>query len=132
MAGTPYVFINIGEKQRKFRVDMNALADMEIAWGADNWKGIDAFLKDIDKSIVRLRIFLWACLRQDEPRLTIDEVGRWIHLGNLEEVLKATEPHKEYINATEEGDLKNPKATDQTPADVGTGPSPSDSPAKPE
>ena len=132
MAGTPYVFINIGDKQRKFRVDMNALADMEIAYGEERWKGIDAFLKDIDKSIIRLRIFLWACLRQDDPKLALDDVGKWIHLGNIGAVLKDIEPHKDYINSIEEGDLKNPKATDQPPADAGTGPSPFASPAKPE
>jgi hypothetical protein len=38
-----------------------------------------------------LRILIWAALRYEDPSVSDIEVGTWLHLGNMSEVMRALE-----------------------------------------
>lgn len=71
--------LEVGGKVRNLRFDFNALAIIEEKLGKSTLSGeIFVNLRASD-----LRWFLWGGLVHEDPNLTCEEVGSWIHLGNL-------------------------------------------------
>lgn len=76
----PKLHVELGGEMRELVIDLNAMAEME---------DIGVNLKDISGEVgpKAIRALLWAGqlhLGKDAPSL--EEVGSWIHLGNMEEV----------------------------------------------
>ena len=70
------------DRERHMRLDFNALARAESITGKS--------ALDLDKpSATQMRALLWACLVDEDPALTIEQVGSWIHLGNLEAIKRS-------------------------------------------
>lgn len=70
------------DKPRNLLIDFNALAKIEEITGKnalsqDMWENLSA--ND-------LRIFLWACLTHEDESLTVTDVGKFIHFGNMAEI----------------------------------------------
>lgn len=81
----PVITLSLGGKTRNLKFDFNALAAMEQATGksftdATLWTKIGAG---------SLRTMLWAALLHESPDLTEKEVGTWVSMGNLKEVMDA-------------------------------------------
>lgn len=88
MAGRT-VTIELGGKTRRIFFDLNAVAEI-----GDKLK-IEIRLDDLG-AIARtplplsaLRTVVWAGLRHEEPDLTEQQVGAWIHQDNIAEVFRA-------------------------------------------
>lgn len=71
------------DKERRLRMDFNALADFEEATGAPFSEVTGAL------TITQLRALLWACLRHEDEALTVRDVGAMIHPGNVGQVEQA-------------------------------------------
>lgn len=70
------------DKERNLLMDLNAMVAFEDATGKsmlnmETWKSLSA--KDI-------RALLWACLIHEDKILTIEQVGKMIHAGNINEI----------------------------------------------
>lgn len=81
----PTVEIELGGKTRNLLIDMNALVSFEEATGKDF---SDAFANS-GKSAKTIRALLWASMLHEDPKLKIEDVGRWVHPGNLGEIAGA-------------------------------------------
>jgi len=68
------------DKKRHFVFDLNAMAAYEDA------TGFSAFAIGDNLSAKAVRALLWACLIHDDESLTLQEVGGFIHAGNLGEI----------------------------------------------
>lgn len=103
----PTIPLEIGGKTRGLKYDFNALALVEEKTGKSALSG-DIFqnLRATD-----LRFFIWAGLVHEQPDLMVEEVGSWIHMGNLP---KITECIAQAFSAA------MPKKDDSGPLAVGT------------
>jgi len=79
------VKITLGGKQRKLIFDLNAQVEFEGITGYNTLQ--EDFMSKLNARDVRA--FMWACTRTNHPDLTIEEVGSWIHPGNMEQVFTA-------------------------------------------
>jgi hypothetical protein len=68
------------DKPRSLRFDLNAMAAYEDATGKS------AFAIGDNISATSIRALLWACLIHEDDTLTIEQVGRLIHTGNMQEI----------------------------------------------
>lgn len=77
------VEIELGGKIRTLKYDLNALRQAEIACG-----GISPLMdpERLFKTPSMLRSFVWAGLLHEDNELTEEQVGSWIHLGNMREI----------------------------------------------
>lgn len=71
-------------KEYTLRLDLNALSDFESMSGKSIMRGGLTDISQLELSDVRS--LLWACLVQEDETLTMRDVGRMIHIGNLVEV----------------------------------------------
>jgi hypothetical protein len=73
------IIINL-DKPRQMIFDLNAMAAFEESTGKS------AF--DIGKSVTatNIRALLWATLMHEDDTLTIKDVGKMIHPGNMQEI----------------------------------------------
>jgi len=71
------------DKERTLKLTLNAMVDFEEATGKSLMRGT---FKSSKMSPRELRVMLWACLRDEDPELTQEQVGSWITVGNLMEV----------------------------------------------
>lgn len=121
------------DRERTMHFNINTLANVEAALGgnalqivSDLYDQFDALEKaararaagkkdplKIPISITQLRGVLWAALAEDDPKLTVEAVGRMIHLGNIRQILEglsvvvsaafgpseaaAADPHQEIV-----------------------------------
>ena len=76
----PMVQIDL-DKERHLKFDLNALCEIEILTGQS--------FSDLDASMQTIRIVLWAGLIHEDADLTLQDVGKLIHGGNLAEVNRA-------------------------------------------
>ena len=90
------------DKKRKFKLDLNAMINFEEESGKSliNMKPDDEFsLKDI-------RAMLWAginsTIEKEELKLSLEEVGSFVHPGNMAEV--SNKIMEVYENSVPEGD----------------------------
>jgi hypothetical protein len=70
------------DKPRNLLIDFNTLALIEEHTGKnalsqDLWENLSAG---------SMRVFLWACLVHEDPELTVEAVGTFIHIGNMAEI----------------------------------------------
>lgn len=74
--------VDIGGKERKFRFDLNALADFQEATGIslDDFGNLE---KHFNKNIRTMIIFLWAGLVQYDEELTVKDVGRMMDFSDV-------------------------------------------------
>jgi hypothetical protein len=68
------------DKPRSLRFDLNAMAAYEETTGKS------AFAIGDNISATSIRALLWACLIHEDDTLTIEQVGRLIHTGNMQEI----------------------------------------------
>lgn len=110
----PQAKITIEGKEYKMRLDLNALSDFENMTGKSIMRGGLTDIANLDLSDVRG--LLWACMVQEDESLTIREVGRMIHIGNITELTETIaklvqgtmpEPQEE---ADDESPLKEPSS----------------------
>lgn len=83
-ATAPQVVIPL-DKPRTIRLDLNTFATVEEITGLnlmnrEEWGKL---------SLSTVRAFLYATFRQEDPDLTLEDVGALIHLGNITEVMEA-------------------------------------------
>jgi hypothetical protein len=89
------------DKQRQMVFDLNAFAAYEEATGkcfldtvaslftAVQESAGDAFALMRRISLVDVRALLWAALSQEDPSLTVQQVGKMVNPGNMLDVLAA-------------------------------------------
>ena len=86
MAGRT-VTIHLGGKERHLKYDLNAIAEI-----SDRLKitvKLNNFAEDLMStplSFSALRVLLWAGLRHEDSKLTVEQVGAWVDLDNMGEV----------------------------------------------
>ena len=68
------------DKPRSLRFDLNSMAAYEDATGKS------AFAIGDNISATSIRALLWACLIHEDDTLTIEQVGRLIHTGNMQDI----------------------------------------------
>lgn len=69
------------DKERHLRLDLNAMCLFEEITG----KSLINANAAIDlQSAVNIRALLYACLKHEDPNLTLEQVGAMIHPGNME------------------------------------------------
>lgn len=78
------VSVSLGGRLRHFRCDFNALAMVEEHAGVNLIEDKDAILK---LSIRKIRVLAWAFLLDEDPDLTIQQVGRMLAVGNSNDVV---------------------------------------------
>lgn len=71
MAGTVPIQL---DKARNLKLDFNALADADSVDG----RAINEFLSGQRGSMAAIRALMWAGLKHEDPRLTVQEVGQLI------------------------------------------------------
>ena len=83
----PAVTITL-DKERRLKMDLNAMYAFEEATGKSlfNGKTLESFQKEFTAR--DLRALLWACLLHEEKTLTIEQVGTWVNMGNIKEITK--------------------------------------------
>ena len=87
MAGRT-VTIELGGKERHLKYDLNAIA--EIGERLDITISFENFVKDLMSTQIpfsALRVILWAGLRHEDPDLTPEQVGAWVDLDNMQQVM---------------------------------------------
>ena len=78
----PMVTITL-DRERSLRLDLNAIVEFEEAAGKRLAEiGNHPTPRDI-------RILLWACLLDEDPDLTIRDVGRMVHPGSIQDITDA-------------------------------------------
>ena len=71
------------DKERKLCFDLNAMAEFEEVTGKSIFQTLEQMTaKD-------LRALLWACLIDEDPTLTIKDVGRMVTPDKIEEINKS-------------------------------------------
>jgi hypothetical protein len=78
----PDVKINL-DKERNLRFDLNAMVEFEGVSGRNIFDGTFTGAK---MSAREIRAMLWACLIHEDKKLTLDQVGGLITVGNMAEV----------------------------------------------
>lgn len=73
------------DKERNLLLDLNAMASFEEATGISLMSGIDT--KNL--GMKDYRALIWVCLIHEDEKLTIKQVGKMIHAGNLSEISTA-------------------------------------------
>jgi hypothetical protein len=67
------------DKKRHLLVDLNAMVAFEETTGKSLMQGMD-----LESMTAKdFRVLLWACLLHEDDSLTLEEVGRMIHAGNM-------------------------------------------------
>ena len=87
MAGRT-VTIELGGKERHLKYDLNAIA--EIGERLDITISFENFVKDLMSTQIpfsALRVILWAGLRHEDLDLTPEQVGAWVDLDNMQQVM---------------------------------------------
>ena len=70
------------DKERHLLMDLNAMVSFEDATGKNIMQGIDP-----DSMTAKdFRALLWACLLHEDEALKIEDVGKMIHAGNMDEL----------------------------------------------
>jgi len=74
------------DKERHLLLDMNGMIAFQEVAGINllNGKEVIALFKDFTPK--KMRAFLWACLTHEDDSLTIEQVGKFIHAGNMGEI----------------------------------------------
>jgi hypothetical protein len=80
----PQATLMLDGKEYTLRMDLNALSDFESMTGKSIMRGGLTDINNLELSDARG--LLWACMVQDDESLTIRQVGRMIHMGNLGEI----------------------------------------------
>lgn len=110
------------DKIRHLRFDMNAWYDIEEKTGIDLRSTTVAKLK-----VGHLRAVVWACLRHEDPDLTLEVVGSLIDLGNLDYVSERLNQMfmlhggKAEVDEKEAAEGDNRRNPDRTPFGGATG-----------
>jgi hypothetical protein len=116
------VDIELGGETRHLRLNLNAIASFEEATG----NSIGAMRDELGRVPVRaLRILLWALLVTDDPKLTINQVGSWVELDNLQYVSEQVTEVLRSSGRKERADNSPPLASTQA-ATAGASSSPSE------
>lgn len=102
--------------QRKLRMDLNALTDFESMTGKSIMRGGLSDIANLEMNDVRA--LLWACLVQEDESITIRDVGRWIHIGNIGDLTEtlASLVHGAMPEAPVEGEAEESPLTPTSPS----------------
>lgn len=116
------------DRPRKLIYDFNALAAYEEATG----KNVLAGGITANMTIRDLRALIWAGLIADDPELTVEQVGRLLHLGNLADVQRQVFAGlRAAIQTDEEGEGDDRPTAEAPSAGSISGPSPGTTSASP-
>lgn len=71
------------DRVRHFRLDFNALAE------AESQTGLNLLDPDVwgRMNITQVRAVVYAFVKWEDPELTLEQVGSWLHFGNAGSVL---------------------------------------------
>ena len=69
------------DKERTIRFDLNAMSNFEKVTGRNI---LTNALENLSAN--EIRALLWACLTDEDPSLTIEQVGKFVTLENMTEV----------------------------------------------
>lgn len=75
------IIINL-DKPRKLVFDLNAMSAYEEVTGKS------AFEIGEQVTASSIRALLWACFIHEDDKLTLNDVGKLIHSGNMQEITK--------------------------------------------
>ena len=100
----PEIAVELGGKIRHLRVDINALATFEEITGLNLLK--PSVQKELEEgmTISQVRAFLYACLVHEDASLTLTQVGSFITVRNMEEVMSRIAEAKEIAAPQGKGD----------------------------
>lgn len=74
----------LGEKEYTLRFDLNALVELEDKLGVPLSE-----MGNMKITIRNIRSMLWAGILHEAPELTEAEIGKYVDMGNMEEVQTA-------------------------------------------
>jgi len=93
------------DKERHLLMDLNAMVAFEDATGKNIMQGLDP-----DSMTAKdFRALLWACLLHEDESLKIEDVGKMIHAGNMNELSEKIAQAWEVASPEARGD-KSPLA----------------------
>ena len=72
------------DRPRRLRVDFDAFCTYEEITG-------ESLFTNPPTSAVGIRALLFACLKHEDPTLTLEAVGKMIHVGNMKHVMAQIE-----------------------------------------
>lgn len=74
----PTIEVELGGESRRLLFDLNAFCTFKELSGKDLLLGgMDSFGVD------EFRALLYSCLKHEDESLTLEQVGGWIHMGNI-------------------------------------------------
>ena len=97
----PEVSITL-DKERHLLMNLNAMVAFEEATGKNIMQGIDAN----SMTAKDFRALLWACLLHEDESLKIEDVGKMIHTGNMNELTEKMLQAWELASPEETGDKR--------------------------
>jgi hypothetical protein len=128
MPTPPLVPITL-DKPRHFCLDIPALERAEEALIALSGKDLSIFEVLSGAQLMRLRnlrYIVWAALLYEDPGLAPSDVGPWLHMGNLAEVVEALRKCMELSQPAPNGHGGTPDDRPLDSATTGSGSGPSD------
>lgn len=81
----PAVTIDL-DKERHLLLDLNAMITFQETTGKNLFSAQTGESLSKEMSPADLRALLWACLLHEDEKLTLKQVGSWIHTGNMMEI----------------------------------------------
>lgn len=101
------------DKERRLLFDFNALAQMEKVTGKSFLSGE---LWD-NLSATDVRALVWAGLLDEDPEITLEEVGKMLHMGNAMKMLEAVKEAWDLSMTGEASKEESPLTESQSPSD---------------
>ena len=85
MKAKPAVTIEL-DKERHLLLDLNAMITFQETTGKNLFSADTGKTLSKNMSPADLRALLWACLIHEDEKLTLEQVGSWIHTGNITDI----------------------------------------------
>lgn len=92
MDDAPHIILNVGGKERRFRFDMNAIADFQGVSGV-KLEDFDDLPEIINNNVGVFTALLWAGLYQYDEDIQKREVGQWYQFKDVESLGNKIWPH---------------------------------------
>ncbi len=92
MSDAPHTILTIGGKERRFRFDMNAVADFQGVTGIKLTE-LDTLENRVNENVGVLTALIWAGIFQYDDKLTVRSVGRMFTYDEVERLNETVWTH---------------------------------------
>jgi len=106
------------DRERVLRFDLNAMCEFETTTGQDLF---DGGFPGTKMTFVIMRFMLWACLLDEDPTITLKQVGRLIGIWNMNYVTsRLSLAYEVAIPKQPEGKSARPLPGEEVPVEEGS------------